>query len=134
MGDNRNVSGDSRDPSVGPIPYEKVVGRTIAVLWPLDDAGPSTIYATRSQKSALKALFEVHRASWRSVSCCAGSLSRQRASRCHFAPYMPPQNDGLKAFCYNIPMSLYDTYLSDKLFFVKARRRTVNRLTVGKPA
>ena len=37
MGDNRNVSGDSREESVGPIPYEKVVGKTIAVLWPIDE-------------------------------------------------------------------------------------------------
>ena len=37
MGDNRNVSGDSREPSVGPIPYEKVVGKTVAVLWPIDE-------------------------------------------------------------------------------------------------
>jgi signal peptidase I len=37
MGDNRNVSGDSREESVGPIPYEKVVGKTVAVLWPIDE-------------------------------------------------------------------------------------------------
>ena len=27
MGDNRNASKDSRNPSVGPIPLEKIVGR-----------------------------------------------------------------------------------------------------------
>ncbi len=36
MGDNRNYSGDSRDPRVGDIPYHKIVGRAICVLWPLD--------------------------------------------------------------------------------------------------
>ena len=35
MGDNRNGSKDSRDSSVGCIPYEKLVGRVRAVIWPL---------------------------------------------------------------------------------------------------
>ena len=35
MGDNRNGSKDSRDSSVGSIPYYKVVGRVRAVIWPL---------------------------------------------------------------------------------------------------
>ncbi len=35
IGDNRNFSKDSRSPSVGPIPYYKVVGRVRAVIWPL---------------------------------------------------------------------------------------------------
>ena len=34
VGDNRNGSKDSRNPSVGCIPYAKVVGRVIAVVWP----------------------------------------------------------------------------------------------------
>ena len=34
MGDNRNGSKDSRNPYVGCIPYSKVVGRVIAVVWP----------------------------------------------------------------------------------------------------
>lgn len=34
MGDNRNYSKDSRDSSVGPIPYERIVGRASAVIWP----------------------------------------------------------------------------------------------------
>lgn len=37
VGDNRNGSKDSRHPSVGCIPYSKVVGRVIAVIWPLGD-------------------------------------------------------------------------------------------------
>ena len=35
MGDNRNESKDSRNPSVGPIPGYKVIGRVHAVVWPL---------------------------------------------------------------------------------------------------
>ncbi len=35
MGDNRNHSTDSNDESVGPIPYEKVLGRALFVIWPL---------------------------------------------------------------------------------------------------
>ncbi|MBR5948058.1 MAG: signal peptidase I [Clostridia bacterium] len=35
VGDNRNVSHDSRDNDVGPIPAEDVLGRVRAVVWPL---------------------------------------------------------------------------------------------------
>ena len=35
MGDNRNVSLDSRDPSVGPIALSKIRGKALAVYWPL---------------------------------------------------------------------------------------------------
>lgn len=35
VGDNRNGSKDSRNSSVGCIPYSKVVGRVRAVVWPL---------------------------------------------------------------------------------------------------
>ena len=35
MGDNRNESKDSRNPSVGPIPGYKIIGRVHAVIWPL---------------------------------------------------------------------------------------------------
>ena len=38
IGDNRNNSKDSRNASVGAIPPEKVVGRVLGVLWPLDQA------------------------------------------------------------------------------------------------
>lgn len=36
MGDNRNYSGDSRDPRIGDIPYEKIVGKSVCVMWPLN--------------------------------------------------------------------------------------------------
>ena len=35
MGDNRNGSSDSRNPLVGPIPYNRVVGRVRSVIWPV---------------------------------------------------------------------------------------------------
>lgn len=35
MGDNRNVSLDSRDPSIGPVPLSKIRGKGLAVYWPL---------------------------------------------------------------------------------------------------
>ena len=35
MGDNRNVSLDSRDPSVGPVTLSKIRGKALAVYWPL---------------------------------------------------------------------------------------------------
>ena len=35
MGDNRNVSHDSRAKDVGPIPNEQVLGRCVAVVWPI---------------------------------------------------------------------------------------------------
>jgi len=34
VGDNRNGSKDSRNPSVGCIPYGKIEGRVIGVIWP----------------------------------------------------------------------------------------------------
>jgi signal peptidase I len=34
MGDNRNDSKDSRNPSVGCLPLRQVVGRVEAVVWP----------------------------------------------------------------------------------------------------
>ena len=37
VGDNRNGSKDSRNPSVGAIPYAKVVGRVVAVVYPFDE-------------------------------------------------------------------------------------------------
>lgn len=36
IGDNRNGSNDSRNPGVGCIPYGKVVGRVVAVVWPFN--------------------------------------------------------------------------------------------------
>lgn len=36
MGDNRSFSRDSRDPSVGYIPLDDVVGRADLVFWPMD--------------------------------------------------------------------------------------------------
>lgn len=36
MGDNRNESRDSRDPGVGPIPYDKILGRAVFVIFPFD--------------------------------------------------------------------------------------------------
>ncbi len=40
VGDNRNHSKDSRHPDVGCIPYEKVTGRAVCVLWPLENIRP----------------------------------------------------------------------------------------------
>lgn len=37
MGDNRNGSKDSRNPSVGCIPYRRVEGRVRAVIWPVQN-------------------------------------------------------------------------------------------------
>lgn len=36
MGDNRNESRDSRDPSIGPIPYDKILGKAVFVIFPFD--------------------------------------------------------------------------------------------------
>ena len=36
MGDNRNYSKDSRDETVGCIPFQRIVGHAAAVIWPLD--------------------------------------------------------------------------------------------------
>ncbi len=37
VGDNRNGSKDSRNPSVGCIPYAKIVGRVVAVVYPFNE-------------------------------------------------------------------------------------------------
>ena len=37
VGDNRNGGKDSRNPSVGCIPYAKVVGRVVAVVYPFNE-------------------------------------------------------------------------------------------------
>lgn len=39
VGDNRNVSWDSRDPFIGPIPLRRVSGRVVWVVWPLRSFG-----------------------------------------------------------------------------------------------
>lgn len=39
MGDNRNNSSDSRDPSVGNIKRENIIGRAWLRIWPLDKFG-----------------------------------------------------------------------------------------------
>lgn len=36
LGDNRSVSIDSRNPAVGPIPYERVIGKVRLVIYPFD--------------------------------------------------------------------------------------------------
>jgi len=38
MGDNRGASKDSRAESVGPIPYNRVIGRCRGIVWPLSAA------------------------------------------------------------------------------------------------
>ncbi|HOP75123.1 MAG TPA: signal peptidase I [Bacillota bacterium] len=35
MGDNRNYSKDSRDPDVGFVPYDNLVGKAIFIFWPI---------------------------------------------------------------------------------------------------
>ena len=40
MGDNRNASDDSRNPSIGAIPYSRVIGRARAVMLPYSDRRP----------------------------------------------------------------------------------------------
>jgi signal peptidase I len=37
MGDNRNHSTDSREPSVGSIPYNQIKGKVHSVIWPLTE-------------------------------------------------------------------------------------------------
>lgn len=39
MGDNRNNSSDSRDPNVGNVPRENIIGRAFLRIWPLDRFG-----------------------------------------------------------------------------------------------
>ena len=39
LGDNRNASTDSRDPSVGKIPRDRIIGRAWVRIWPLSKIG-----------------------------------------------------------------------------------------------
>jgi len=39
MGDNRNNSSDSRDPSVGNIHRSDIIGRAFIRIWPLSEFG-----------------------------------------------------------------------------------------------
>jgi signal peptidase I len=39
LGDNRNLSADSRMPDVGPVPYKNIVGRAFVRFWPLTRIG-----------------------------------------------------------------------------------------------
>lgn len=36
MGDNRNISDDSRDPEIGPIPEERIVAHIVVRVWPFN--------------------------------------------------------------------------------------------------
>ena len=40
LGDNRPLSMDSRSESVGPIPYENIVGKVVLRVWPVGVFGP----------------------------------------------------------------------------------------------
>lgn len=42
MGDNRNESADSRDPSVGPVHRDTIIGRAWVRIWPLSKIGMIT--------------------------------------------------------------------------------------------
>ena len=39
LGDNRNASSDSRNPSVGVLKREEIIGRAWVRIWPLDNVG-----------------------------------------------------------------------------------------------
>ena len=39
LGDNRNNSADSREPSVGTILRQNMIGRAVFRIWPLDGVG-----------------------------------------------------------------------------------------------
>lgn len=39
LGDNRNLSEDSRNPKVGFVPRDHIIGRALVVYWPIADAG-----------------------------------------------------------------------------------------------
>jgi signal peptidase I len=45
MGDNRNCSKDSRDPDVGFVPYDNLVGKAIFIFWP-----PSKVQILKNPK------------------------------------------------------------------------------------
>jgi len=34
MGDNRNYSMDSRRPDIGPLPYKRILGKALFIIWP----------------------------------------------------------------------------------------------------
>ena len=36
MGDNRNYSSDSREPMIGPIPYDQIVGHAVSIIYPFE--------------------------------------------------------------------------------------------------
>ncbi len=36
MGDNRNLSIDSRSDAIGPVPFDKILGRGVFIVWPFD--------------------------------------------------------------------------------------------------
>jgi signal peptidase I len=40
LGDNRQMSKDSRDPSVGVIPENKLIGKAVFRVFPLSNIGP----------------------------------------------------------------------------------------------
>ncbi len=50
MGDNRANSTDSRDPVVGPIPLDHVVGRAYLLVWPLSSAVKLTDYSGKLEQ------------------------------------------------------------------------------------
>lgn len=59
LGDNRNLSLDSRDPQIGFIPRKSIIGRAVLRYWPLTRFGPIQQPETLREISAAPSLLQI---------------------------------------------------------------------------